>query len=63
MSTMAAPWGIPAEVQKAIGGCPSCEPERRPRMFICDYHEGWWDGWDAHEQRQSGGSLDNTEHA
>lgn len=26
--------------------CESCEADRRPRMFICAYHEGWWDGYE-----------------
>lgn len=24
-----------------IAACDRCEPDRRPRMFVCDYHEGW----------------------
>ena len=49
MSTMATPEAVPGRVLAEILTCDQCEPERRPRMFVCDYHAGWWDGWEAHD--------------
>ena len=51
MSTMAYPDNVPAAVLAQIEQCTSCEPERRPRMFICDYHDGYWSGCDAAYER------------
>lgn len=32
---------IDGMVAHQIAACPNCEPDRRPRMSVCDYHEGW----------------------
>jgi hypothetical protein len=47
---MAAPEVLPAAVLAQVEACSECQPERRPRMYVCGYHEGWWDGWDAHAE-------------
>lgn len=51
MSTMVHPESLPDAVLAQAKDCPSCETDRRPRMFICSYHEGWWDGWSAKEEQ------------
>lgn len=45
--TMTHPKSVPAVVMAHVLACDHCEGQRRPRMFICFYHEGWWDGWEA----------------
>lgn len=47
MSTMVTPGGLPPKVLTQAILCTDCETDRRPLMFICTYHEGWWDGWEA----------------
>jgi hypothetical protein len=42
---MVPPESLPAEVLAEAERCDLCETDRRPRMFICAYHDGWWDGW------------------
>lgn len=32
---------IDGQIAHQIDACDHCEPDRRPRMFVCDYHEGW----------------------
>lgn len=32
---------------RELAACMDCEPDRRPRMFVCDYHEGWLEGYEA----------------
>ena len=38
---------IPADVSRAIRECESCEVLRKPRAWICVYHSGYWDGYEA----------------
>lgn len=35
------PDSIDGPIAHQIAACDRCEPDRRPRMFVCDYHEGW----------------------
>lgn len=37
---------IPDAVSEAIRECESCEVQRKPRVWICDYHSGYWDGYE-----------------
>ena len=37
---------IPDAVGEAIRECESCEVQRRPRVWICDYHSGYWGGYE-----------------
>lgn len=43
---MVRPGTVPGEVLARIMFCDRCEGDRRPRMFVCDFHAGWWDGFD-----------------
>lgn len=54
MSTMAHPESVPSTVLERIVNCDVCEAKRRPRMFVCAYHEGWWDGWEAADAQYAG---------
>lgn len=45
---------IPAVVSNAIRTCESCEVLRKPRAWICDYHSGYWDGYEAARENGSG---------
>lgn len=54
MPVMIAPGLLPKRLEAQIKSCPSCEPDRRPRMFVCDYHDGWWDGYEAGKEEASG---------
>lgn len=47
MSTMLIPHLVPDYLRAKVEKCPSCEADRRPRMFVCTYHEGFWDGYEA----------------
>lgn len=49
---MAYPEQLPAAVLAHVMACDQCESKRRPRMFVCTYHEGWWDGWEAANPRE-----------
>lgn len=44
---MVNPETVPLAVREQMGACGYCKPDRRPRMFVCEYHSGWWDGWEA----------------
>lgn len=44
---MASPDSVPSEIRDEVAKCPACQQDRRPRMFICDYHAGFVDGWEA----------------
>lgn len=41
---------IPAAVSQAIRACESCEVLRKPRVWICEYHDGYWTGYDQAQQ-------------
>ena len=38
----------------AVSSCPACDVHRRPRIYVCSYHEGWLDGIEATEQQNRG---------
>lgn len=38
---------VPAAVREAFDGCESCEMIRKPRAWICEFHSGFWDGYEA----------------
>jgi hypothetical protein len=44
---------IPSEVSEAIRDCDSCEIQRKPRVWICDYHSGYWAGFEDARRRGS----------
>lgn len=50
MSTMVTPDLLPEFLLAKVTKCSGCEANRRPRMFLCTYHEGFWDGWDTAER-------------
>lgn len=50
MSTMVNPDLLPEFLLAKVTNCEACDPVRRPRMFLCTYHEGFWDGWDTAER-------------
>ena len=54
MSTMAETDSGYAIVLARVVACDRCEADRRPRMFICDFHEGWWDGWESALSNEEG---------
>lgn len=37
---------IPAVVREEFESCESCEMIRKPRAWICDYHSGFWAGFE-----------------
>lgn len=38
---------------KTAHGCPTCDPAGRPlSVYVCTYHEGWIDGYDAAEREE-----------
>lgn len=43
---MAFPDLLPEHLLGKVKECDECEADRRPRMFVCTYHEGFWDGYD-----------------
>lgn len=47
MSTMQRLDALPAAVRAEVEGCDHCESDRKPRAFVCEYHEGWMDGYEA----------------
>lgn len=46
MSSMVNPGRIPDWLWPHIVACSGCEHDRRPRVSMCSYHEGYWDGWE-----------------
>ena len=52
---MVSPDLLPEFLLAKVTECDGCEVVRRPRMFLCTYHEGFWDGWDTAERLSEGG--------
>ena len=44
---MVNPDNAPPAVRRELEECDHCELDREPRAWICEYHGGWWDGWEA----------------
>ena len=42
------------EAVEAVSSCEACDVHRRPRMFVCSYHEGWLDAWEQAHDNASG---------
>jgi len=48
---------IPVAVRDEFNACESCEVIRKPRAWICDYHTGYWAGYEDGQQNGSDGGV------